>query len=68
MATFYTDIAVGEPLILDDGRLTITLESKGGRKARIKLDCVRRLIVGKKDTPKELSKPPTAAKRLKIND
>lgn len=58
MATFYTDLEVGEPLILDDGRLTITLQSKGGRKAHIKLDCVRRLVVGKKDVPKRLTLPP----------
>lgn len=52
----YTDLKVGESITLD--HITLTLEEKSGKRARLRVDAKNKVLIGKPKT--QLSMPPRA--------
>lgn len=47
----FVDLQFGERLVLDDGRTVITLESKTGRRARLRVETVPSIPIEKDHEP-----------------
>jgi len=58
MAKLYTELKVGETIAVDNGRFNLTLESKKGRSARLRIESPNRLVIGKPERRQALTPPP----------
>jgi pyruvate kinase len=64
LSAIRTDLSVGDTLNIDDGRIRVTLESKSGSRARIKVQAEGSISIGvdrEENATKERLKKPIPA-------